>query len=259
MQKKKFDDYCSELRRRIADENDVLSKLDAKEKKLILDTTKESLDWIKKNPNASKKDIEEKFTTTKEKLDPIIQRAETRGDLINYAKALRSRANDDDISSKLSDKERKTVEKEVAEVLDFIDKNYNATNEELAKKQEKLTNNVKPVIDRAEALIKLENYANNIMNRVLDSDDLGNQLPEKEKKRIIEECSKVLDWIDENPNSNVEDIIKKHKELIDKVGKQISDAEARKMLEKRLAEVKNRLNNDDKLTSKLTKSEKKIN
>jgi len=36
---------------------------------------------------------------------------------------------------------------------------------------------VKPVIDRAEALIKLENYANNIMNRVLDSDDLGNQLP----------------------------------------------------------------------------------
>jgi len=31
------------------------------------------------------------------------------------------------------------------------------------------------------------------------------------------------------------------------------------MLEKRLAEVKNRLNNDEKLTSKLTKSEKKIN
>jgi len=85
-----------------------------------------------------KKDIEDKFSITKEKLDPIIQRAETRGDLINYAKALRSRANDDDISSKLSDKERKTVEKEVAEVLDFIDKNYNATNEELAKKQEKI-------------------------------------------------------------------------------------------------------------------------
>jgi len=65
------------------------------------------LDWIKKNPNATKKEIEEKEKSFDTKVDPIVKKAEAKGDLVDYAKALKSRSKEDDIEPRLSDKEKK--------------------------------------------------------------------------------------------------------------------------------------------------------
>jgi len=104
---KKLDEYCTNLRNKIADENDALNKLNSNEKKQIMDATKEGLDWIKKNPNASKEEIDKKLGDLKTKIDPIVERAEARSDLVNFSKALKSRSNDSDIAPRLNNKEKK--------------------------------------------------------------------------------------------------------------------------------------------------------
>jgi len=196
-----LDDKASKLRNRIGDENDVLSNLNSKEKKSVLDATKEVLDWIKKNPNASKKDIEEKEKLLNEKVDPIVQKAEAKGDLVNYAKALKSRAKEDDIEPRLSEKEKNTINKEIKDALEWIEKNPDSTIDDILKKQEKLSTTVKPILDRAQAMDKLDNYAKNAKKRAEDDKDLGEQLTEKEKNKLFNETNEVIEWIEKNPEA----------------------------------------------------------
>jgi hypothetical protein len=158
----------------------------------------------------------------------------------------------------LTEKEKKLIDKEVGDVLDYLEKNTDSSLEDLAKKHDRLTNIVKPVLERAEALDKLDSYANDSMQSVLDKDRLGNQISSKEKNRIVEECTKALDWVDQNPNAKIEDIRQTHKELESKIKDSLESAQGRKDFDERINNLKNRMENDEKLLAKLSKSEKRL-
>jgi len=55
------DNYIGDIRRRVEDPNDNLSKISPDEKKKILDSVKELEEWMKKNPDATSEEIDKKF------------------------------------------------------------------------------------------------------------------------------------------------------------------------------------------------------
>jgi len=117
----------------------ILARLNDKEKKKILDTTKELQDYLDKNPNATKKDIEKKFNQSREIIDPLIEKADSQANLFDYANGLKKRINNDnDILSKLSKKEKRVIESQADEALDWLEEKPGSTKDEVDKKREKL-------------------------------------------------------------------------------------------------------------------------
>jgi len=100
-------ELANSYRDRLNDENDCLSGLNNKEKKIILDATKEMLDWLKNNPNATEDEINEKIRELQNKTRPIIDRAEGRKQLEVLINNLRERSKNENTIQKLSDNDKK--------------------------------------------------------------------------------------------------------------------------------------------------------
>jgi len=100
---------ANSYRDRINDENDCLNDLNQKEKKIILDATQEIIEWLKKNPNATEEEINEKIRELQNKTRPIIDRAEARKELQNLINNLRDRSKNEETIQKLSESDKKLI------------------------------------------------------------------------------------------------------------------------------------------------------
>jgi len=75
-------------------------------KKKLKDASKDISDWLQQNPNATTKDLLDKLEEVNEIVEPIINRAETKSNLTNLSKGLKSRGKDNDME-KLPKEEKK--------------------------------------------------------------------------------------------------------------------------------------------------------
>jgi len=102
-----------------------------------MDSTQDVLDFLKKNPDATEEELQEKLRQLQNKTRPIIERAETRRELEILEKNLRDRSNKDEIQEKLSDIDKKNIKKALDDSKDWLDKNYDAPVKEIIKKKRK--------------------------------------------------------------------------------------------------------------------------
>jgi len=75
----------------------LLQIFQLKKKKTLKDASKDLSDWLNLNPNARVKDLIDKFEKINEIVEPIINRAETKYNLGNLSKGLKSRGKDNDL------------------------------------------------------------------------------------------------------------------------------------------------------------------
>ena len=252
-------DYLNKVREDLADEKGLLANnLNETDKKLIENAVNETLDWLgKEGANASSEAVEKKKKDLINKIDPVMQKAKERGELESIANRLRQRLDEDvDLSSALSDKDRKAIEKEVKDVLDFLAERPNASREEIQKRRKHFDETVVPILEKTEARNKLKNYANDVRGRIYDQDDLGNKLTENEKKVIDKMVDEALDFLETNPDASKDRIDQKRHALEAVVNPMINKAEKAKSAESYANDVRDRLENDQKLKDSLTPDER---
>jgi len=81
-----FKDYLELIKKRIEDDQDLGTILSKKEKQEINNEANDSLDWLKKTPNASVKEVREKEKKLDQKIGSILDDAEKKkkfDDLLN--------------------------------------------------------------------------------------------------------------------------------------------------------------------------------
>jgi len=130
-----------------------------------LDATKEIIEWLKNNPNATEEEINEKIRELQNKTRPIIERAEARRELDDLIKNLRNKSKNDEIIQKLSESDKKLVKNGLDDCENWLSKNYDSPMKELIKKREELEGNVKSVIDKAEQLVEIDKYTNSLKKK----------------------------------------------------------------------------------------------
>jgi len=77
------------------------------------------------------------------KLNPILSRAEAQFQLDNYTNNLKKRINDEDdeLNKNLTLEENNKINNEINKVLDWLEKNPNATTEEFLNKKKRIRTN----------------------------------------------------------------------------------------------------------------------
>jgi hypothetical protein len=103
-------------------------------------------------------------------------------------------------------------------------------------------------------------FANDLRQRLELDQDLVDKLT-KEEKRILDDASKdTLNWLEKNKNANINDLMKKKKEMDELTKPIISRVEALNDLEKFKNDIRKRMQDDDDDINKLSKKDlKKIN
>jgi len=95
------------MRNRVNNNDDLGPYVNDKDKKQVLSDTKDILDWLDKNPNATAKDVDNQKKKL-EKSIPIIIKSQKRKDLENKLKELKNRMkNDDNVLNNLTNDEKK--------------------------------------------------------------------------------------------------------------------------------------------------------
>lgn len=87
---------------------------------------------------------------------------------------------------------------------------------------EKFAEDDKRVKDKVDAKNELESYTYSLKNQVGDSEKLGSKLSESEKTEITEAVDAAIEWLDNNPDADVEELKAKKKEVEDIVNPIIS-------------------------------------
>lgn len=87
---------------------------------------------------------------------------------------------------------------------------------------EKFAEDDKRVKDKVDAKNELESYTYSLKNQVGDSEKLGSKLSESEKTEITEAVDAAIEWLDNNPDADVEELKTKKKEVEDIVNPIIS-------------------------------------
>jgi len=107
-QRKIADDYVSQMRNKMENDEKMLSKLNDKEKKKILDALTD-LEKFLQNKEATKDQIKNKLKQTQDIVDPLVDKAEAQANLLEYVSNLKKRVNNEnDVLSKLPKKEKKS-------------------------------------------------------------------------------------------------------------------------------------------------------
>jgi formate-dependent nitrite reductase cytochrome c552 subunit len=122
-----LDELAKSYRDRVNDDSDCLSQLNSKEKKIIMDATQEILDWLKKNPNATEEELQEKIRQLQNKTRPIIERAEARKELETTANNLKERSEREETRDKIPLNDQKSIDKNLKEALEWLSDNYDAS------------------------------------------------------------------------------------------------------------------------------------
>ncbi|KAF0976163.1 hypothetical protein FDP41_004838 [Naegleria fowleri] len=254
-------DYLTGFRDQLRDEKDLAAnQLSEADKKQIENAVNQALDWLTKDgASASPDAVEQKKKDVMNQIEPLLQRAKERGELETIANKLKRRLEDDvDLTSALSDKEKKTLENEVKEALDFLAKNPNATAEQLLDRRKKFDETVLPILEKTEARNKLKNYTNELRTQLYDEDDLGGKLSEQDKKKIENFIDEAVDFLETNPNATKEQIDQKRHALESKVAPILKKGDKARKAEELANDIKNRLENDSTLRDALAPEERKI-
>ncbi|XP_077986751.1 endoplasmic reticulum chaperone BiP-like [Glandiceps talaboti] len=89
--------------------------------------------------------------------------------------------------------------------------------ERMINDAEKFADEDKKIKERVEAKNELEGYAYSIKNQVGDEEKLGGKLTEDQKEEITKACDEQIEWLEENPEADTEDLKAHKKELEDVV------------------------------------------
>jgi len=96
----------------------------------------------------------------------------------------------------LPDEHKKIIAQKSDELIDWIDKNPNATSQDIYNKKEELREIIEPMLERAKAQDKLDNYCDEIQLRMNDEDgDLYSKLTDDSKKAIQNEIKDVKEFL----------------------------------------------------------------
>jgi len=87
--------------------------------------------------------------------------------------------------------------------------------EKMIQDAEKFADEDKKVKERVEAKNELEGYAYSLKNQVGDEEKLGGKLTDEQKEQITTACDEHIEWLEENPDADTEDLKAHKKELED--------------------------------------------
>jgi len=194
--------YARDLRRRLNDENDIGGGVSEKERKTITSAVEDALGFLNENPNATKKkEAIDKKKELEVKVNPIIDKALARQNLDNYAHLLLSKLRDDEkLKKSLTPEEKKQFEKITKEIIEWLDKNPNATKEEIEEKRKELEDTVQKAIERSDAKYDLVEQVDQIKERL--NGDLSKILNSDEKKTIEKLTRETEKWVENNPTAD---------------------------------------------------------
>jgi molecular chaperone DnaK (HSP70) len=193
-------------------DDNLKDNLTNSEKKEIDKVIEDTKDWLDKNKNASGKDLLNKNKEVKDQINPIIERAEAKAELNNFAEDLKNKLNDEaDPLYKLSKKDKGVVKDQIMDIKDWIKENPKAKPEEIRKKKDTEEEKIKPLLNRATKRANLEDYGNQMRRRLDENDLLNDILSNEDKKKIKDAIDDLNQWLLDNPNATEEEIDKKKK------------------------------------------------
>jgi len=249
--------YARDLRRRLNDENDIGGGVSEKERKTITSAVEDALGFLNENPNATKKEAIDKKKELEVKVNPIIDKALARQNLDNYAHLLLSKLRDDEkLKKSLTPEEKKQFEKITKEIIEWLDKNPNATKEEIEEKRKELEDTVQKAIERSDAKYDLVEQVDQIKERL--NGDLSKILNSDEKKTIEKLTRETEKWVENNPTADKKKFEQKKSEFDAQVIPLIKKAEARSELTNYGTDILKRIETDKKLQSTLPSQDKKL-
>src|SRR5690606_3968060 len=113
----------------------------------------------------------------------------------------------------LSPNEKKIINDEAQQVIDWLEKNPKCTESEIQAKKQDLEDKVDPIVKKAEARLDLCNYANNIRKRIKEDPTLAKLLSNDDKRRIDDAAKEAIEWLDKNKNAPISAIQEKKEDL----------------------------------------------
>jgi len=229
--------------------DDLRNTLTEKEKKILDEQIKDLEDWLKKNPEAKKEDIEKRKKQFTDKVNPIIERAQTMKDLGSYTNEIENKV--DRFGDALSAKEKKKMANELGDVRDWMKDHPDAKKEDIIKERKLFSEKIAPILAHAEAVIDAKKLGNEIRNK---RDALGDNLTQKEKQKIEDLIVDLEDWLKDNPDSKIEEIEKKKRDLVNLTDPILQRGKAQQELNNYISDVEKRR---EKVGEFLSEQEKK--
>jgi hypothetical protein len=261
-ERKDLKDYLTNLNDLLI-KNDIqtVGKLKDDEKKIISNEIKEGLEWIKKNNNSKKNEVEKKKIEILKKIDPILKLNEKKLEEIENIEDnisnLKEFIDNNKISNIITPQEKKKVNDIINETNEYLKKNPTSDLKDLEKKKKELDEKTLPIIEDVKSREDLLFSLNNLKEKIKD-DKFLKKLNEQEKKIIKDTINNIEKWMKENPNSNKKEN-KLKQELIEKDTKSIIEkAEKLIELDELKKELKDFVKNNEKQERNLNEKDKKL-
>jgi len=225
------------------------NNLNSKEKKIIDNKVEDVNDWVKDHPDAKKEDIEKQKKSLIEVTDPIFGKGDAIKSLQGTLEETKKRK--EKLANFLTPKENKQIVNQIEDVQDWISDHPESTREDVEKKERELNEKLNVPFSRAEALSGLNEYGKDIPKKISERQEY---LTPKEKKTLGDLSQDVEEWVKDHPDASKEEIVKKKKQIKDKVEPILERADAMISLKKTMDDFEQK---KDRLNDHLTESEKK--
>lgn len=213
-------EYIKETKDQLNDK-DLASHLTADEKRTIETTIKDAETWIANNPKATKRDYDQKRKEIQNKINPLLDRAKEKRNLINYATNIRDRIkNDAQLASILTKDEKKLIDDTASEVIEWVKKHGDkATLAELKKKKDHLEKTINSILESKDERNNLLEYARKVLDILNNNEEVRKGMTKDELRDVDDYAQAVLDWLAEHPNATAHEIRMMKKQLEDNLAK----------------------------------------
>jgi len=241
-----LNEYGKDIPKKISERQEYLTP---KEKKTLGDLSQDVEEWVKDHPDASKEEIVKKKKQIKDKVEPILERADA---MISLKKTMDDfEQKKDRLNDHLTESEKKKIKNTLEDLEEWMKDSPDAKKEEIEKKKKEMKDKLTPIIEKAQAVSDLKTLANDSKKK---KQDLSDFLSEKEKKKIDRIIEDSLEWLTDNPNAKKEEIEKERLRMKDSLNQIFKRAEDVKDLKDYTENIKKR---KDDLGDNLSKKEKK--
>jgi hypothetical protein len=220
-------------------------------------------DWLSLNrnsPNVSADQVEERLSNLRDQVKPVIDKAQEKKDLVEYAQELQKRLTDDKtlLANLTPDEKRKLTDK-VNDELRWVNSSPNATMDEIRDHRNKLENVVQPVIDRADAKIALSEFIKSTKDQLNNDKELAANMTDDERRVVDNTVRDAENWLDKNgAKATKRDFDHKKKEVQNKVNPLVDKAKEKKNLVQYASNIRDRIKNDAQLAAILSKDDKRL-
>ncbi|KAL0479471.1 hypothetical protein AKO1_007632 [Acrasis kona] len=138
--------YASNIREKVSTDPQLASLLNADDKKLIDNRANETIDWVKRTPDAKLNQIKEKKKALENTVNAVLESKDERNNLLDYAKKVLDVLNNNQAVRKaMTDKEQQAVDDYAQSVLDWLASNPNATANQIRDLKKSLEDNLAKV------------------------------------------------------------------------------------------------------------------